>query len=233
MQAAASNNGRRGPLIALGEGIYTVPEIARILQPTMTEDKIRYWLDEGLLGEPIRQGSRGKPHLLSFQQLLQVRTIQHLRDALGIPLQKVRPVIEEISELVFPRLFDETVDAEPRFIRTPEGEIGVFDGVDLYEIGSQQLMMSAAIPELNNILREARMDWQRGEVPIKRFPRLVSDPGVVAGSPTIKGTRIETSLVAYLAESLGVEKVLELYSHLDRDAVLQAAKFEGVEPLVA
>ncbi len=94
-------------------------------------------------------------------------------------------------------------------------------------------MMSAAIPELNNILHEARRDWERGEVPIKRFPRLVSDPGVVAGSPTIRGTRIETSLVAYLAESLGVEKVLELYPHLDREAVLQATKFEGVEPLVA
>ena len=225
--------GRRGPLIALGEGVYTVPEVARILQPTMTQDKVRYWLDEGLLGDPVRRGSRGTPHLLSFRQLLQVRTIQHLRDALGIPLQKVRAVIEEISELVFPRLFDETGKPEPRFIRTPQGEIGVFDGAQTYELASQQLMISeAVIPELNNILHETKRDWERGEVPIKAFPRLVSNPGVVAGSPTIRGTRIETSLIAYLADSLGVEKVLELYSHLDREAVLQAAKFEG-KPLAA
>lgn len=225
---------RRGTLIALGEGVYTVPEMARILKPTMTEDKLRYWLNEGLLGEPIRRGFRGRPHLLSFRQLLQARTVQHLRDALGIPLQKVRPAIEEISERLFPRLFDEIGGPELRFIRTPKGEIGVFDGVQTYEIATHQLMISEAfVPELNKILHETKRDWERGEVPINRFPRLVSNPGVVAGSPTIRGTRIETSFVAYLVQSLGVERVLELYPHLDRDAVLEAARFEDVEPLVA
>jgi hypothetical protein len=32
---------------------------------------------------------------------------------------------------------------------------------------------------------------------------------------------------------LGVEKVLELYPHLDEDAVLQAMRFEGAQPLAA
>ena len=223
---------RRGTLIALGEGVYTVPEVARILRPTMTEDKLRYWLNEGLLGEPIRRGYRGKRHLLSFQQLLQARTIQHLRNTLGFPLPKVRPVIGEISELVFPRLFDDSEGPEPRFIRTPKGEIGVFDGTQTYELVNQQLMISeAVIPELNHILYETKRDWERGEVPIERFPRLVSNAGIVAGSPTIKGTRIETSSVGYLVQSLGVDRVLEIYPHLDREAVLQAAKFEGTMPL--
>jgi hypothetical protein len=44
---------RGGTLIALGEGVYTVPEIARILQPNMTEYKVRRWLHKDLLGEPI------------------------------------------------------------------------------------------------------------------------------------------------------------------------------------
>jgi uncharacterized protein (DUF433 family)/DNA-binding transcriptional MerR regulator len=225
---------RRGALIALGEGVYTVPEMARILQPTMTEDKLRYWLNEGLLGDPIRRGFRGRPHLLSFRQLLQARAIQHLRDALKFPLQKVRPVIGEISELVFPRLFDETDGSEPQFIRTPEGEIGVFDGSQTYELVNHQLMISeAVIPQLNSILYETKRDWERGEVPIEKFPRLVSNPGVVAGSPTIKGTRIETSFVAYLVQSLGIERVLELYPYLDRDAILDATKFEGVKPFAA
>lgn len=223
---------RRGTLIALGEGVYTVPEIARILRPTMTEDKLRYWLNEGLLGEPIRRGHRGKAHLLSFQQVLQARTIQHLRGTLGFPLQKVRPVIGEISGLIFPRLFGGPNEPEPRFIRTPEGEIGVFDGEQTYELANKQLIISeAVVPELNNILHETKRDWQRGEVSIERFPRLVSNAGIVAGSPTIKGTRIETSSVGYLVQSLGVDKVLELYPHLDREAVLQAAEFEGAMPL--
>lgn len=219
-------------LIALGEGVYTVPEMARILGPTMTEDTLRYWLNEDLLGDPIRRGYRGKPHLLSFRQLLQARTIQHLRNKLKFPLQKVRPVIEELSGVVFPRLFDDKDWHELRFIRTPKGEIGVFDGTRTYEVRNRQFMISeAVIPELNDILREARRDWERGEVEIVRYPRLVSNAGIVAGSPTIKGTRIETSFVGYLAQSLGVDRVLELYPHLDRDAVLQAAEFEGAMPL--
>lgn len=225
---------RRGTLIALGEGIYTVPEMARILQPTMTKDKLRYWLNEDLLGDPIRRGFRGRPHLLSFRQLLQARTIQHLRDALEFPLQKVRPVIGEISDLEFPQLFDETDGPEPRFIRTPEGELGVFDGSRTYELVNRQEMISeAVIPELNNILHETKRDWERGEAPIEEFPRLVSNPGVVAGSPTIRGTRIETSFVAYLVQSLGIERVFELYPYLDRAAIADAAKFEGAEPFAA
>jgi uncharacterized protein (DUF433 family) len=221
---------RRGALIELGEGVYTVPEVARILQPSMTEYKVRYWLDKGLLGEPLRWGSTGRPHLLSFQQLLRVRTIQELRERLKFPLQKVTPVIEELANVAF--LNNEWHNL--RFFPTPKHEIGVSDGDNYYEVKTHQLMIPEAVyPELENVVREARRDWARGEVDIAKYPRLVSNPRVVAGSPTIKGTRVETSFVAYLVQSLGVERVLELYPHLDRDAVLQAAKFEGAKPLAA
>jgi uncharacterized protein (DUF433 family) len=221
---------RRGALIELGEGVYTVPEVARILQPNMTEYKVRYWLDKGLLGEPLRWGSTGRPHLLSFQQLLRVRTIQELRERIKFPLQKVTPVIEELANVAF--LNKEWHNL--RFFPTPKHEIGVSDGDNYYEVTTHQLMIPEAVyPELENVVREARKDWARGEVDIAKYPRLVSNPRVVAGSPTIKGTRVETSFVAYLVQSLGVERVLELYPHLDRDAVLQAAKFEGAKPLAA
>ena len=221
---------RRGALIELGEGVYTVPEVARILQPNMTEYKVRYWLDKGLLGKPLRWGSTGRPHLLSFQQLLRVRTIQELRERLKFPLQKVTPVIEELANVAF--LNKEWHNL--RFFPTPKHEIGVSDGDNYYEVKTHQLMIPEAVyPELQNVVREARKDWARGEVDIAKYPRLVSNPRVVAGSPTIKGTRVETSFVAYLVQSLGVERVLELYPHLDRDAVLQAAQFEGAKPLAA
>jgi uncharacterized protein (DUF433 family) len=221
---------RRGALIALGEGVYTVPEIERILQPNMTQYRVRYWLDKGLLGEPLRWGSTGRPHLLSFQQLLKVRTIQHLREKLRFPLQKVTPVIEELSNLAFLN----TDWHNLRFFLTPEGEISVHDGDLTYEVMTHQLMIpDAVLPELESIVREARRDWARGEVSIENYPRLVSNPRIVAGSPTVEGTRIETSVVAYFAEALGVDKVLELYPHLDRDVVLQATSFEGAKPLAA
>lgn len=221
---------RRGALIELGEGVYTVPEIARILQPNMTEYKVRYWLEKGLLGEPLRWGSTGIPHLLSFEQLLRVRTIQDLREKLKFPLQKVTPVIEELSDVVFLNKDWHNL----RFFPTPKGEIGVHDGDLTYEVMTHQLMIpNAVLPELESIVREARKDWVQGEVGIKDYPRLVSNPRIVAGSPTIRGTRVETSFVAHLAQSLGVERVLELYPHMDREAVLQAANFEGTKPLAA
>lgn len=223
-------NKRRGALIELGEGVYTVPEIARILQPNMTQYKVRYWLDKGLLGKPLRWGSTGRPHLLSFEQLLRVRTIQELREKLRFPLQKVTPVIEELSNVVF--LNEDWHNL--RFFPTPKGEIGVHDGDHTYEVMTHQLMIpNTVLPELEDIVREARKDWVQGEVGIKDYPRLVSNPRIVAGSPTVRGTRIETSVVAYFAQALGVEKALELYPHLDRDAVLQAMRFEGAEPLAA
>lgn len=221
---------RRGPLIALGQGVYTVPEIARILQPTMNQSKLRYWLNEGLLGDPIRRGYRGRGHLLSFRQLLQARTIQHLRETLEFPLQKVRPVIDEISELVFPSLFSETGESEVRFIKTPREEIGVHVGSQTYELATgQQMLSGVVIEDLNEILSEAKRDWESEEVPIKRFPHLVSSPHVKSGSPTIKGTRLETAAIAYMSQNLGVERVLELYPQLEYEDVSEAVRFQGLE----
>ena len=224
---------RRGPLIALGQGVYTVPEIERILQPKMTKYKVGCWLHKGLLGEPIRWGSTGRPHLLSFQQLLKVRTIQELRES-GIPLQRITPAIKILSSRIFEHLFSEEWH-ELKLFSTSTGRLGVIDdrGEVAVEVETGQRIMPETLTELNDYLRKTRDDWERREIEIERFPRLVSNAGIVAGSPTIRGTRIETSVVAYLAQALSVERVLELYPHLDREAVVQAMSFEGAKPLAA
>ena len=216
---------RRGTLIALGEGVYTVPEVARILQPSMNVYKVRYWLHKGLLGEPIRRGSRGRPFLLSFEQLLKVRVIQDFRETLKLPLQRVTPAIAKLSDVPFAG----KEWHELHFFRTEEGRIGVSDSGQTYEVETDQLVIpEAVLPELANIAREARRDWVRGVVDIRNYSHLVSNPRIVAGSPTIKGTRVETSFVAHMLKSVGVDRVLELYPHLDRKALLEAAEFERV-----
>jgi uncharacterized protein (DUF433 family) len=223
---------RRGALIALGEGVYTVSETERILQPNMTKYKVGRRLHKGLLGEPIRWGSTGRPHLLSFQQLLKVRTIQELRES-GIPLQRITPAIRKLSSYLFEHLFDEKWH-ELRFFQSEGGNIGVVDSRDrAIVVETGQWVMPEALSELTEYMYKTREDWERQEVEIERSPRLVSNAKIVAGSPTIKGTRIETSVLAYFAQALGVEKTLELYPHLDRDAVLQAMNFEGAKPLAA
>lgn len=227
-------SGRSGALIALGEGVYTVPEVARILQPNMTEYKVRRWLHKDLLGEPIRWGSTGRPHLLSFQQLLKVRTIQELRER-GIPLQRITPTVRLLSSYLFDRLFDEEWH-ELEFFQSEHGRLGVVDSRDMaIVVETGQRVMPETLSELTAYMWKTREDWERGEVEIKEFPRLVFNAGIVAGSPTIRGTRVETSFIAHMVRSMGVDRVLQLYPHLDRNSLVEAARFEGVEvePLAA
>ena len=213
--------------------MYSVAEISRIFQPTMTPRKVHYWLKKEIIGEPVRPGRPGKPTLLSFEQLLKIRTVQHLRDNLSFSLQKITPAIQTLSTFVFQRLFDEEW-YQLRFIRTPEGHIGVVDSMDRsIEVDTGQFVMPEALSELEDFLRRTREDWERREIRIEAFPHLVSNAGVIGGSPTIKGTRIETAFVAYLAENLGSEELQELYPYVEKEALLDAIRFEDVDSLTA
>jgi uncharacterized protein (DUF433 family) len=224
---------RRSGLIALGEGVYTVAEISRIFQPTMTPRKVHYWLKKGIIGEPVQPGRPGRPTLLSFEQLLMIRTVQHLRDNLDFSLQKITPAIQKLSSFVFQRLFDEEW-YQLRFFKTPEGSIGVIDSIDRsVEVDTGQFVMPEVLPELEAFLSKTRHDWERREVDIEGFPHLVSNAGIVGGSPTIKDTRIETAFVAYLAEDLNFKELQDLYPYVEKEALLEAVRFEGVDKLVA
>lgn len=224
---------RRAGLVALGEGVYTVAEISRIFQPTMTPRKVHYWLKKGIIGEPVRPGGPGKPTLLSFDQLLMVRTVQHLRDNLDFSLQKITPAIQKLSSFVFQRLFDEEW-YHLRFVKTPEGRIGVIDSRERsVEVDTGQLVIPEVFPELEAFLSKTREEWERREVTIERFPYLVSNAGVIGGSPTIRNTRIETAFVAYLAEDLRFQELQDLYPYVEKEALVEAITFESVDKLAA
>jgi uncharacterized protein (DUF433 family) len=61
------------------------------------------------------------------------------------------------------------------------------------------------------------MDW-RG--------RIVSDPGILVGKPTIKGTRISVDLIlGWLANGWSVEDILAYYPHIAREDVQAAIAF--------
>jgi uncharacterized protein (DUF433 family) len=223
----------RSGLIALGEGVYTVAEVSRILHPTMTPRKVHYWLRKGIIGEPVRPGRPGKPTLLSFEQLLMVRTVQHLRDNLNFSLQKITPAIRKLSSFVFEHLFDEEW-YQLRFFRTAESSIGVVDSMDRsIEVDTGQFVMLEVLPELEAFLSKTREDWERREVDIGEFSHLVYNAGVVGGSPTIRGTRIETAFVGYLAQDLSFKELRSLYPYVEEDALLEAMRFEDVDSLAA
>jgi uncharacterized protein (DUF433 family) len=54
-----------------------------------------------------------------------------------------------------------------------------------------------------------------------RHDQIVSDPEIMLGKPTIKGTRITVELILEeLAQGLSVEEVLEAHPHLTKEQVL-------------
>jgi len=61
------------------------------------------------------------------------------------------------------------------------------------------------------------MDWR---------DRIVTDPDILVGKPTIKGTRISVELIlGWLAQGWTHEQLIENYPHITRDDILAALAF--------
>jgi uncharacterized protein (DUF433 family) len=217
-------------LIPLSEGIYTVTETCLILGPGVTPRRVHYWLDTGLItGEPVTRGSRGTPTLLTFRQLLEIRTVQHLRDKLRIPLPKVR----EAYSWILRHVFDERADV--RFERGQRGAIiaSTADGESTVIPHGQGAFADAVdVVGLTRDVSAARQAWVDRKLRIK--PHVVADTRVLAGSPTIEGTRIETALIATFAvDDKYNDDVIEMveltYPHLTEAAIVDALEFEGIQ----
>jgi uncharacterized protein (DUF433 family) len=69
-----------------------------------------------------------------------------------------------------------------------------------------------------------------GRCPVELSDLIVSDPGVMSGTPCFQGTRVPVSvLFENLAEGMGVEDILETWPTLDRADVLAALELAGEE----
>ncbi len=56
--------------------------------------------------------------------------------------------------------------------------------------------------------------------------RIVCDPEILVGKPTIKGTRISVELIlGWLANGWTFEQILESYPHLTQEDILAALAF--------
>jgi uncharacterized protein (DUF433 family) len=229
-------------LIPLGEGLYTVAEVCRILQPGMTPRKVHYWINTGVLSDPpVVHRGRGTPTLLSFKQLLEVRTVQRLRDSLDLALKDVRAVFGWVRQ----NLFGESPTSvtfeygSPRTViaRTPDGEyieVPTGQGVLGFDI-------EATLERLNTVIETSRVAWTERALDIPGLPHIVANARVMNGSPTIRGTRIETSIIASFAILEGgtyadeddVLRILDTYPAVRGEAIRQALRFEGVALLAS
>lgn len=226
---AMTGNNAQAPLVPLGEGVYTVRQVCRILQPSMTSRKVHYWLDTGLLTpSTLRRSGRGRVTLLTFRQLLEIRTAQHMRDDLRVSL----PVVREAFAWVLSTLFAESI-SHVTFERGRGGRVVATAGNgQSVEIPTGQL----AIPKLTNLnttMAVTKKAWVERSFSIPGQPGVVAKADVLGGAPTIRGTRIETSLVASFAQAgwddQVVTDVLDSYPMLELGDVVAALEFEGVK----
>jgi uncharacterized protein (DUF433 family) len=204
--------------------IYTVTEACRILRPGLTPRRIHYWLHTGLLGDPVRSEARGRPTLLSFDQVLKLMVLQRLRDELGFSLQRARTAVAWVLEQLVEERWGEL-----HFFRTGRGEIGVRDRSGrALAIGGQRVIEETLTDALTAFLHEARKRWEAGEIPIDGFPELVADASVMGGAPVIRGTRIETAFVAHVGRAVGPGEIVRLFPHVRPEGLREALRFEGV-----
>lgn len=209
-------------------GVYSVSQVCRILQPTMTPRKVHYWLDTGLLSDPVVHGHTGTPTLLDFQQLLEIRTLQHLRDNLSISLQRARGAYRYVLDYLFADSWSEL-----RFILGVDNLLvaSVSTGESIVVPGGQGVW-GDLLNDLNTFAADTRFAWEASVLTIAGRSHVVSNAMVQVGSPTLKGTRIETSTVASFApgrefDDLTIAKIAETYPQLPVVAIVDALEFEG------
>jgi uncharacterized protein (DUF433 family) len=219
--------GRR--LVPLSDGIYTVSETCMILGPRVTPRRVHYWLKTGLIsGEPVTRGAKGTPTLLTFRQLLEIGTVQHLRDELAVPLPRVREAYGWILRHVFDQGVAVSFERGQRgdiIASTPDGESTVIPH------GQGVLPEEVDTDELTDDVSVARQAWLEKKLRIK--DHVVADTRVLAGTPTVEGTRIETALIASFAvegqyDDDVISMVEQTYPHLTAAAIVDALDFERI-----
>lgn len=220
-------------LVPLGEGAYSVAEVCRILGSSMTPRKVHYWLDTGLIsGQPISRGRRGVPTVLTFRQLLEIRTVQHLRDTIKVSLREVRRAFEWILR----NLFDEREYIQ--FGRGPDGTLTakLRSGEEITVPGGQGLL-PVRIEQLTESVTVTLMAWGSHVLPVDNHPHVITSTRVLGGAPVVRNSRVDTSILAgFLREGRAfddsvIEEIRTTFPRLNREAIEDALGFEGAQRL--
>ena len=124
---------------------------------------------------------------------------------------------------------------EITFRRGPGGTLvaQLPDGSQMTVPGGQGLL-DTDVDALSNAMVSTLQAWSDRVLRVPDHPHVVSNARIMAGSPTLAGTRIDTSVIAALAEPnrtysrVTVAKIRADYPTLTAAAIEDALAFEGV-----
>jgi uncharacterized protein (DUF433 family) len=188
-----------------------------------TVRQLAYWRQRTQSASPllVPEGKRSGRYLYSWADVVALRSIVYLRQEKSLP--RIRRAVatlrsleaQEWSHLAAYRLISTPSSI---LVRTPAGQLLDLDrqpGTVLEEILMQDVLES--------------FETQDGrQVPALGRPRsrIVVDPAILGGYPTIAGTRVPFDVVAALArDELEPDEIAEVYPSVDREAIGDAVSF--------
>ncbi len=190
-----------------------------------TSRQLRYWHSHDLLTATVTPGRRGVPRLYSWIEYSKARAARKLLD-MGISARRLRPNIEWLEEHV-PRWY-----ALPLIAYSGTVIIRPDDGGPAFTVGEVRQRAEADLIESAPLavrIREVLAEMER-EGPLgvlSEYRDVVEmDPRIRAGVPIVRGTRIETELLARLTHCGEHPKELAARFDLDPHQVERALQFE-------
>ena len=90
---------------------------------------------------------------------------------------------------------------ELRFLKGVDGYLVAHSGTDQIVVPGGQGVLEGTLGDLNEQMAETRRAWEEQTFVIPGHRFIVSDARILAGAPTIRGTRIDTALLTRFAAS--------------------------------
>lgn len=215
---------QRPNVLWLGEGLYTLQRAARICRVSV--QRLSYWIRTGLISPHIHASPPGMPPILSYNDLLAVNAIKRFRDQ-GLRLQKIRIAIKYISrELEHGERWYElklVTDGDKLVTVLPISQ-NILESTELVDAARYgQKFFEVAFADLVSDLYA-----ERELIELPRLRELIDiNPGLQAGAPTIRGTRIPTSVIASWAKrGVTTEEIASFYDGVSQDAIDAALRYE-------
>ena len=188
---------------------FTPDQAAKVAD--MSQRRLSYWVHTGLLTPCyLDDGWLRVPYLLSFRDLVALRTLRILRETYKVPMKQLRAV----------NTFFRGHYEEPWSTLT----LYVFNREVLFDEPTMRLRMSAARPgqlvldvPLSRIVGEERERVRRFE---ERTPEEIGHLELRRGVLYVAGTRIRASVVwEYLDEGMDTPDILRSYPFLTAEDV--------------
>lgn len=213
-------------ILPLNEGLYPLRRAAHICRVSV--QRLSYWIRSDLISPHIHASPPGIPPILSYNDLLAVNAIRRFRDQ-RLPLQRIRRAIKYLSkELEQGERWHElklVTDGDKLVALVPISQ-NILESKELVDAARYgQKFFEVAFADLVNDLYADRELIESSR--LKRFIDI--NPRVQAGAPTIRGTRITTSVIASWAKrGVTIEEIASFYDGVGQDAIAAALQYEKV-----